>query len=103
MARFYYVYICKGLKFLQFFQHSKGLKMKNSVSQLKEQMNALMTSHGFYLRNQEWKRAEYISLCLEDTYTQLKAAEAAKEASEALGDDGDNDEGDYHPYGDPQV
>jgi hypothetical protein len=77
--------------------------MTNSISQLKEQMLALMTTHGFYLRNKEWERADYIGLCLEDTYTQLQAAKEAKEAAEALGDDGDNDEGDYHPYGDPQV
>jgi hypothetical protein len=77
--------------------------MKNSVSQLDELMLALITVHGFYVRNKEWERADYIGICLEDTYTQLQAAKAAKELAEASGDDGDNDEGDYHPYGDPQV
>jgi len=78
----------------------KGFNMAHSVYHLEQHLKTLMANHHYYFQAGDWERVDFISLCIDDTGEQL---ERAKKLAESSGDDGDNDEGDYHPYGDPQV
>jgi hypothetical protein len=77
--------------------------MTHSLFQLETHLASLLANHQYYLRVGDWERVDYLGLCIDDTHAQIEKVKTAKELAEASGDDGDNDEGDYHPYGDPQV
>ena len=76
--------------------------MAHYVYHLEQQLKTLMANHHYYFQAGDWERVDFIGLCIDDTSEQLEKAKSARQAVEAF-DDGDNDEGDYHPYGDPQV
>jgi hypothetical protein len=76
--------------------------MTHLVYQLEEHLKSLLANHQYYFKAGDWERVDYIGLCIDDTHEQIEKAKAARDAVAEF-DDGDNDEGDYHPYGDPQV
>lgn len=76
--------------------------MTHSIFKLEEHLKSLLANHQYYFHAGDWARVDYIGMCIDDTHEQIEKAKAAREAVAEF-DDGDNDEGDYHPYGDPQV